>query len=835
MNPLLPTSLLALLIAHSMVWAAPSLLLDNLGTDPEEIRKEVTERLVAASCDGRALDVEILLSVKPAYLDINRVAKNGLTPLVCAIQNDRIEVMRLLMDLEGERLDYNRAAGAPGARPPLVWAAQGKNPKITELLLTQKSKIRSDAQDSTGDTAWHVAANVEQLRILLNSFPGFPLEFRNHAKNTPLTFAFQRYAGYLAGPAMGVSRDFIQTLLHSGRVDVNAAGVMGRTPLHMIAECGNRPQGPSLSECMDLMRELLSLGANPGAEDSGGNTPTSKLIDHRWCSLEPYKALLQAGAKFDSADSSGVTLVMKALYPDACKAEKLPLIRFLLSSGASAKAVDNQGKSVLFYIGDYKPRGNQELLDVLLSAGADINRPDQTGVGYVELVLKGARSSAERALDFKFLLERGADLNFQSPDGKTILMRSISDRNLVEELFKHGANLNLVDRDGNTALHLFLNKPWDPSDRYRKESLEHLLLLPFEIGIQNREGLSPLMMVVDSEVVRLLLSRGADPNLKDTQGDSLLHRLLKTNSYVQDTFEALLEAGADPSATDSHGWNVLMRAMERYPGHIPFFPSRLKGKVDFNFENPDHETALIIFLKRVQSFRETGFTLDNQRWLPDVVGALLEGGARPDARTGDGKTTAFSLALQVRSLPTLGLLIQAGARNELDDLKPVQSVPDAESPINACLDWNVSAGWKVFGGGCQSPDGFVWSVDSGHDRCVRNARGQIECKEEESTRSVKWEARIGQGIQDTGPARYCRQRGFELPSFELIAKAWLTGLWNSQQENWSNVVTDQYRDGTDPRQVEVGLIDRRSGRFRFEQHSRDGNNLAVICVKPGAR
>ena len=52
-----------------------------------------------------------------------------------------------------------------------------------------------------------------------------------------------------------------------------------------------------------------------------------------------------------------------------------------------------------------------------------------------------------------------------------------------------------------------------------------------------------------------LLSKGANPNLKDNRGRTPLHHAA-FHGYA-DNVEALLAAGADPNARDNDGWTPL--------------------------------------------------------------------------------------------------------------------------------------------------------------------------------------------------------------------------------------------------------------------------------------
>ena len=75
-------------------------------------------------------------------------------------------------------------------------------------------------------------------------------------------------------------------------------------------------------------------------------------------------------------------------------------------------------------------------------------------------------------------------------------------------LIEHGANINILDNDGNTVLH---------ETRDRK-----LILLAIKEGInvnaKNKNGSIPLHSNHPIEVVKLLIKQGANVNEKNNQG-----------------------------------------------------------------------------------------------------------------------------------------------------------------------------------------------------------------------------------------------------------------------------------------------------------------------------
>lgn len=77
-----------------------------------------------------------------------------------------------------------------------------------------------------------------------------------------------------------------------------------------------------------------------------------------------------------------------------------------------------------------------------------------------------------------------------------------------------------------------------------------------DINAQNDEGHSVLHMLIDSEFLPLVLSAGADLELRDNKGRTpLMLSLTEPDNF--DMISALLQSGADPNARDDTGQTVL--------------------------------------------------------------------------------------------------------------------------------------------------------------------------------------------------------------------------------------------------------------------------------------
>lgn len=114
------------------------------------------------------------------------------------------------------------------------------------------------------------------------------------------------------------------------------------------------------------------------------------------------------------------------------------------------------------------------------------------------------------------------------------------------------ADVNALNADGNGALHLSVKNP---------EVIRYLLTYGANPDLTNAVGITALQLAVllgESESVSALVSAGAAVNLLDGEGESPLH-LAAYHGY-QSIMTNLIEAGAEIGATDFDGDSPLHEA-----------------------------------------------------------------------------------------------------------------------------------------------------------------------------------------------------------------------------------------------------------------------------------
>ena len=243
---------------------------------------------------------------------------------------------------------------------------------------------------------------------------------------------------------------------------------------------------------------------------------------------------------------------------DAIRANELATLR--ASSGPAVNAPGRLGLTPLMYAAAY---GSHEALEILLDKGADVKAKDprdSTALHY----------AAWNAARTNLLLSRGADPNALSKLGRTPLLVAASSPTgapVIPIFLEKGANPMLRDALGFNLL--------QPAAIGNTQVAAMLLEKGFALKDgTDRGGFTPLhLAVIGNNIpsVRLLLSKGADPNSANTfagkvkfgpvglQGITPL--MFASNIGSAEIVTLLLDAGANPNQQDVRGMTPLMYAL----------------------------------------------------------------------------------------------------------------------------------------------------------------------------------------------------------------------------------------------------------------------------------
>ena len=285
----------------------------------------------------------------------------------------------------------------------------------------------------------------------------------------------------------------------------------------------------------------------------------------------------------------------------------------------------------------------------------------------------------------KLLLKAKANLDHQmEAKGITALIIAVQKgfSDIVQQLLEYGADPNIGDRRGSTAIHSAVgpnDSQSNPSNRDEKftrasQKLEIIQLLiesGVNVNIQNIAGILPLMMAcMDScsnstHVVELLLKNEADPNIQTTGTKMIGLTALMFACVVSnvEVIKLLLKAKANPNQQQTDGMTALM--FEAKQGHPHIVQQLLEYGADPNISDRSGRTAIhyIMMLYDRQPSKMMSDKLE-------ILQLLIARGINLNIKDRNGKT-ALMAASFFRFTEAVKLLLQNGADPNIEQHKPV--------------------------------------------------------------------------------------------------------------------------------------------------------------------
>lgn len=146
--------------------------------------------------------------------------------------------------------------------------------------------------------------------------------------------------------------------------------------------------------------------------------------------------------------------------------------------------------------------GNREMVELLLSRGADVKRRGESG----RTILMRLDDDATSDLVWD-LINAGAEVNAKSETGDTPLMAAAYEENgeILKALLEAGADVNSKNEDGQTALMV-------AAEHGRLQNVRALVLAGADINLVDAEGKNALMLAIENKertTIRFLRSKGA--------------------------------------------------------------------------------------------------------------------------------------------------------------------------------------------------------------------------------------------------------------------------------------------------------------------------------------
>lgn len=417
------------------------------------------------------------------------------TPLLIAAERGQTEIVDLLLKKGADINARDRTNGAPLSQgnSALILAAAMNHLDTVQLLLAQAKKPDILLREQAGKTAfWFAVANenLEMTKLLYSHGSKINLPDKSGASVLTTTVLHKQY-------------DVLDFLVAKG-ADINMADNSGSTPLMTAIGCKNQNQPVVLAYLKKFLTFKPKLNNGSANEYALHQAAFLGFVD-------AVQLLLENGANINlQSRTDGRT----ALYVTAVS-KNIDTAKFLMKEGAKTEIADKAGYTPLtaaVIVAD------PDMVETLVDGGARMDVRTAAS-NLTPLVMAATNPDPFKHKSYikimKFLLDRKADVNFQSLDGRTPLiaaaMNADQDQALekVALLLEEGAKPDMVKHGGETALMLAAGRGHD-------------------------------------KIVELLVDKGADVNLKNGAGESAMSYAKRSGKGA---IVAFLESkGAKPDA-----------------------------------------------------------------------------------------------------------------------------------------------------------------------------------------------------------------------------------------------------------------------------------------------
>ena len=315
----------------------------------------------------------------------------------------------------------------------------------------------------------------------------------------------------------------------------------------------------------------------------------------------------------------------------ALDGKHIQVAEFLLRHGGQIDIRGKNGQTPLHMASELF-RGNDDTGDeavrFLLKHGADVHsRRDDL---YTPLHLISSHGTIEAA---QMLIERGADVHSRNAEGETPLhmpgtRHFVKDSYVAQLLIERGANVDALDENHDTPLIRAVERCWTTIARIL---LEH----GAEPNVKNNDGKTLLHVLLGSDwgyddedgaqrIAQLLLEHGVSVDAQDEDHKTPLHLAVKCGT--PELTQTLLEHGADPNMKDKEGKTPLDLVLD--------------GKID---DEENVSAFMQLFLEKGANMDEQvkvlgtplNLALEQGSWY--AARFILERGAEPNMKNNKGQ------------------------------------------------------------------------------------------------------------------------------------------------------------------------------------------------------
>ncbi|EGG23735.1 calcium-activated BK potassium channel [Cavenderia fasciculata] len=241
-------------------------------------------------------------------------------------------------------------------------------------------------------------------------------------------FALLHYLSVFAESDQKYAEMFVQVLQESSTCGL----------LHVLDKFGNTAlHWATIFECVAVVRALLAKGVSSNVQNLDGITPLHLAVAAG--NIDIAKMMLSTGANVTLGDIDGSSALH---FAATARCNSRELTALLLSCGANLYARDDEDETSLHHA---VRNGSGEVVALLLQAAH-----------YCESI--AAKTASVSSYPYQLVLQDEPFHSLQNEDGETPLHIAAATNNIVamELLLRSGARSDIMDNDGQTALHLHI-------------------------------------------------------------------------------------------------------------------------------------------------------------------------------------------------------------------------------------------------------------------------------------------------------------------------------------------------------------------------------------------
>ena len=409
-------------------------------------------------------------------------------------------------------------------------------------------------------------------------------------------------------------------ILLERNVDVNKINNHGNRPLHNLILLSEYKNLDDVLTCAEL---LLDNGASVLRENDMGETPVLSAIRGNY--IEILELFIKRNLKLDLKDGYGngpLHIAAYSCYPEN-EEKKKKIFKLLLDAGVENNIKNDNGYTPTDILANQRVN---PILFSILKGEYDFDNPNSIRNLTSAMSLHSAILSNNYDI-IKAHLEMGTDTDEISEENNNSYALSplgvachILDLKSVELLLKNGADPNLKNNDGETALANWFK--WNGStyfstEKAREDTVNKMMSLLLEYGLNINDAIdnesnnllikaSEYLSIssisngksIPSEVIKFLLKNKVNINLTNIEGQTALMILCKT--VFRDGIDwviELLENGANVGSIDKNGYTVLMyTALNTESGVVLEIAKLLYdfGDIKISYVNNDGQSAMDI-------------------------------------------------------------------------------------------------------------------------------------------------------------------------------------------------------------------------------------------------